>query len=94
MGHDWSEWKVVEEATAEKEGLEERECSRCGEKETRPVDKLAPVESDETTTSSEAAVTTPGGSGNNGNPITGVVLAIIPLIAAGAAVAVFSKKRR
>ena len=35
-----------------------------------------------------------GGSGNHGNPITGVVLAIIPLIAAGAAVAVFSKKRR
>lgn len=99
LGHDWGEWKVVEEATTEKEGSEERECGRCGEKETRVIDKLAPVETDETTASSDPAVTTsPDGSSNNGsgsgNPATGVALAIIPLVAAGAAVIVFCKKRK
>ena len=34
--HDFSEWKVVKEATCAEEGLEEREC-RCGVKETRSI---------------------------------------------------------
>ena len=37
LGHDWGDWKVVEKATAGREGLEERVCGRCGEKEQRSV---------------------------------------------------------
>ena len=108
LGHAWGEWKVVEKATTEKEGSEERECSRCGEKETRVIDKLAPAESDNTTSSDPDVTTSSDESGNNGsinnggsnngssggNPATGVALAVIPLVAAGAAVIVFSKKRK
>jgi len=35
--HTWGEWKVVTEATCTAEGLEERVCSSCGEKETRAI---------------------------------------------------------
>ncbi len=103
IGHEWGEWTIVEEATTEKEGTEERECSRCGEKETRTIDKLAPVE-DDVTTSTDPAPSAPSneegnnGSSNNGsgsgNPATGVVLAVIPLVAAGAATLIFCKKRK
>lgn len=37
--HDWTEWKVVKGATITEEGLEERICNHCGEKETRPIPK-------------------------------------------------------
>ena len=38
--HVWGEWKVVEEATYEKEGLERRACSLCNIEETRVIPKL------------------------------------------------------
>ncbi|MBQ1521607.1 MAG: hypothetical protein IIZ74_02495, partial [Erysipelotrichaceae bacterium] len=38
--HDWSEWKVTKAPTCTEAGTEERECSVCGEKETRTVDAL------------------------------------------------------
>lgn len=38
--HEWGEWKVVEKATAEKEGLEKRTCSLCNAEETRKIPKL------------------------------------------------------
>ena len=37
LGHDWSEWIVVKEPTAEAEGEEQRTCRRCGETETRSI---------------------------------------------------------
>lgn len=40
LGHDWTSWTVVSEATSENEGSEERSCSRCGKKESRSIDKL------------------------------------------------------
>ncbi|MGN0335501.1 MAG: discoidin domain-containing protein [Lachnospiraceae bacterium] len=40
LGHDWGEWTVVEEATYESEGLEERVCARCNDKEERTIPKL------------------------------------------------------
>ena len=39
LGHSFGEWKVVLEATEEKEGLKERVCA-CGEKETEAIEKL------------------------------------------------------
>lgn len=39
--HDWGEWKKVKEATETDEGLEERTCAGCGEKETRAIPKIA-----------------------------------------------------
>ena len=99
LGHDWDEWKVVEEATTEKEGSEERECKRCGEKETRVIDKLAPVDTDAPETDAPAATTPaatnkPNNANGDGNKPTGVAIAIIPVLAAGAAVVVLSKKRK
>ena len=47
-GHDWGEWKVVKEATAEEEGLEERVCNNDpSHKETRPIDRLKPSDGDD-----------------------------------------------
>ena len=37
LGHDWSEWETVEEATCTETGLRKRECGRCGEVETETV---------------------------------------------------------
>lgn len=39
-GHSWGEWSVTRPATILLEGEEERTCSVCGEKETRPITKL------------------------------------------------------
>ena len=38
--HTFGDWEVVEEATEDEEGLEERTCSVCGEKETREIEKV------------------------------------------------------
>ena len=38
--HSWSEWILTAEPTAANEGMEERECSVCHSKDTRPVDRL------------------------------------------------------
>ena len=35
--HDWSDWTVVKEATCTEDGLMERVCSLCGEKETKTI---------------------------------------------------------
>ncbi len=37
LGHDWGEWHVIKAPTAEEDGLEQRECSRCGIIEQRPL---------------------------------------------------------
>ena len=37
LGHSWSEWTVVKEATGKESGEKTRECSRCHEKETQTV---------------------------------------------------------
>lgn len=46
LGHSFGEWVTVQEATTEEEGLQERTCSRCGETETRPIEKL-PAENED-----------------------------------------------
>ena len=38
--HSWSEWTVIQPATAKAEGLRERTCLVCGEKETEVIPKL------------------------------------------------------
>lgn len=40
LGHSFSDWKTTKEPTVEAEGLKERTCSRCGEKETKSIEKL------------------------------------------------------
>ena len=40
LGHDFSGWFVVLEATDVMEGIEKRSCLRCGESETRSIPKL------------------------------------------------------
>ena len=40
FGHTWSEWKQAKAPTCTEAGAEERECSVCGEKETRVIDAL------------------------------------------------------
>ena len=48
--HVWGEWTVTEEATCSKEGLKERICSICGEKQTKKIDKTEHTWSDWTVT--------------------------------------------
>ncbi len=40
LGHDWGEWKETKAPTCTEKGTEERECKRCGKKETRDKDAL------------------------------------------------------
>ncbi|MBO4863309.1 MAG: Ig-like domain-containing protein [Eubacterium sp.] len=47
LGHKWGEWKITKEATVAEEGIEERTCTVCGEKESRSLEKLAPVSDEE-----------------------------------------------
>jgi len=37
--HDWTEWEVIDEATCEENGKEERVCKICPRKESRPIVK-------------------------------------------------------
>ena len=37
LGHDWSAWEVVKEATETEDGLEQRTCKRCEEVEERVI---------------------------------------------------------
>ncbi|NHM15504.1 hypothetical protein GMI69_02300 [Eggerthellaceae bacterium zg-887] len=41
--HDFGDWEVTTPATEEAEGVETRECSVCGQKETRTIEKLVHV---------------------------------------------------
>lgn len=43
LGHTWGQWQVTEEPTTSSEGVKERICEMCGEKETESLDSL-PVE--------------------------------------------------
>ncbi|MBQ1522658.1 MAG: InlB B-repeat-containing protein, partial [Erysipelotrichaceae bacterium] len=38
LGHDYGEWKQINAPTCTENGVEERECSRCHEKETRSIE--------------------------------------------------------
>lgn len=40
LGHNFGDWKTTKEPTTEAEGVKERTCSRCGEKETKQIEKL------------------------------------------------------
>ena len=40
QGIHFGDWKVIKNATCDEEGLEERVCSVCGEKETKVIPKL------------------------------------------------------
>lgn len=40
LGHDYNEWVVITEATAEKEGSKERTCKVCGYNEIESINKL------------------------------------------------------
>ncbi len=45
--HEFGEWVVVKEATATEEGLRERVCIRCGEKETEAIQAIGNTEGKE-----------------------------------------------
>ena len=60
LGHDWSEWKVVKEATATVAGSRERSCKTCGKTETETIAKLP---ESETTGKTTEKTTEANGSG-------------------------------
>ena len=43
-GHSYGEWVVTKDATFDTEGEKVRECSTCGDKEYKSIDKLPPIE--------------------------------------------------
>ena len=40
LGHNWGAWTTTKEPTCTEKGTEERECTRCHEKETQDIDAL------------------------------------------------------
>ena len=63
LGHDWGPWTVTKKAALTREGTEERTCTRCGEKQTRSIEKLKEQE-----TSEESEEETPSDSGSSAKP--------------------------
>ena len=57
--HEWSDWKVETEATCSAKGVKTRVCSRCGEKQSKDIDKL-PHEYGKWTVESEPTCTEEG----------------------------------
>jgi len=41
--HTWGEWTIVQNPTYEADGIQERQCSVCGAKETQAIPKLEPA---------------------------------------------------
>ena len=39
-GHQFGEWKIIQKATYEKEGIEKRDCEKCSTSETRTIPRL------------------------------------------------------
>ncbi|MCQ2424648.1 MAG: SH3 domain-containing protein [Lachnospiraceae bacterium] len=64
LGHDFGEWKVTKEATADETGLSERVCSRCSEKETGILPKKEAPVTEETTLPGDTSA--PEGTGESG----------------------------
>ena len=48
-GHQWSAWTVTKEATTSENGIKERSCSVCGQKETSSIAKIVIVNNDDGT---------------------------------------------
>lgn len=47
LGHDWGDWQTIEAATTEKEGLQQRGCTRCDAIDRQSLPKLQPSHSHE-----------------------------------------------
>ena len=58
--HSFGEWKVVQEATENKEGLKERACTVCGKEETEVIEKLPAKEASDDNPSYDPGAGDPG----------------------------------
>jgi hypothetical protein len=45
-GHSYGDWATIKDATEQEEGLQERTCTGCGNKEQQKLDKLPPKETE------------------------------------------------
>ena len=77
LGHDLSDWEIIEEATAEKEGLKRRHCIRCEYVEDASIPKVDPSDqggdqdgdsgqNDDGTKPDDGDQTKPDGGGQDG----------------------------
>ena len=99
LNHDWGEWITVKESTTEEKGLEERECERCGEKESRETEKLDKPSTP--ATPSNPSKPNPGVTEiedeDESNPNTGAAVkygAVVGAVAVLAAAAVVAKRKK
>ena len=108
-GHNFGEWEITAEATADKDGEKIHTCSICGETETEIIPMTGTGDPTDTptddTSSQESAPSTDvisdstSDSGENQNPPTGenagglISMAAIAIIAAGS-IAALSRKRK
>ena len=92
-GHSFGDWTVVTAPTTEEEGLEERVCA-CGEKETRPIEKLP--EEPEQPVDPEKPGTDDEEDKEDKSPVTGDTAMVVPmavLMMACAAIVAILRKR-
>ena len=58
-GHSYGDWVTVKDATEQEEGLQERTCAGCGNKEQQKLEKLPPQETEPSTEPSAEPPTEP-----------------------------------
>ena len=58
--HNFSEWTVVSKPTAERDGLEQRTCYECGEKESRAIEYVPDYDENAPVIATSDVVATPG----------------------------------
>ena len=96
LDHDWGEWETIKEATTEEKGLEERECERCGEKESRETEKLdKPTKPSKPSKPSKPDDNTD--KENEANPNTGAAVkygSVLGAVAIVAAAAIVVKRKK
>lgn len=81
--HTFAKWRVTVEPTTETEGQESRICATCNQKETRSVEKLAPVENNEQ-----------GNNDEGSSSVVVIVAAVAAVVVVGGVVAFLILKKK
>ena len=99
LGHSFGEWVITKQPTAEEDGVHERVCETCGEKEVEVLDKLSTENKpekpssdvdDKKDTNADNGTVETGDTSSVGIAIFGILASSLVLIS----MFIFKKKRR